>query len=212
MSFLITDMVDSPMYGVINNSMGSGSVTYECEGNETRLSDCMTSTYSLTCHYALVNCAPKIQVFVAQTSYDPKYGYYFTVQEADGNIQVCLQTNRVVTEPLHVHVETTHTNITGNISQRPAIGRHVHGIFKPACNICLYSYSADYDYKATTHTLAFEPSNEMTSQKQCLEIEIINDSLPEDWEVFTLLLSNNNSAVNLTTKRVDLHIQPNNGI
>ena len=201
------------MYGVINNSMGSGSMTYECAGHETRLSDCMTSTDSLTCHYALVNCVPETQVFVAQTSYDPEYGYYLTVQEADGNIQVCLQTNRVVTEPLHVHVETTHTNTTGNISPHmPAIGRHVHSIFKPACNICLYSYSADYDYKTTTHTLTFEPSVERGSQQQCLEIEIINDSFPEDWEVFTLLLSTNNSAVNLTTKRVDVRIQPNNGI
>ena len=117
-------------YGKINNSMGSGSVTYECEGNETRLSDCMISLASQEppCHYALVNCAPKTQVFVTQTSHDPKYGYYLTVQEADGNIQVCLQTNRVVTEPLHVHVETTHTNTTGNMSHLPAIGRHVHSI------------------------------------------------------------------------------------
>ena len=52
----------------------------------------------------------------------------------------------------------------------------------------------------------------MRSQQQCLEIEIINDSLPEDWEVFTLLLSTNNSAVDLTTHRVDVYIQPNDGI
>ena len=51
----------------------------------------------------------------------------------------------------------------------------------------------------------------MRSQQQCLEIEIINDSLPEDWEVFTLLLSTNNSAVNLTVHIVDVYIQPNNG-
>ena len=46
------------MYAVINNSMGSGSVTYECEGHETRLSDC-TSPLSSTkapCYYALVKC------------------------------------------------------------------------------------------------------------------------------------------------------------
>ena len=43
------------MYAVINNSMGSGSVTYECEGHETRLSDCM-SPLSSTCYYALVKC------------------------------------------------------------------------------------------------------------------------------------------------------------
>ena len=116
------------MYGVINNPMGSGSMAYECEGHETRLLDCMIPLASpaTSCHYALVNCAPKTQVFVAQTSHDPKYGYYLTVQEADGNMQVCLQTNRVVTEPLHVHVETTHTNTTGYTSHMPAIGRGMY--------------------------------------------------------------------------------------
>ena len=43
------------MYAVINNFMGSGSVTYECEGHETRLSDCMISTIA-PCYYALVKC------------------------------------------------------------------------------------------------------------------------------------------------------------
>ena len=121
-------MVDFPMYGVINNFVGSGSVTYECEGHETRLLNCrkVQGTPNTPCHYALVNCAPKTQVFVAQTSHDPKYGYYLTVQEADGNIQICLQTNRVVTEPLHVHVETTHTDTIGYTSHVPAIGRHVY--------------------------------------------------------------------------------------
>ena len=51
-------MVDSPMYAVINNSMGSGSVIYECEGHETRLSDCMSplSSTIAPCYYALVKC------------------------------------------------------------------------------------------------------------------------------------------------------------
>ena len=113
------------MYAVINNSMGSGNVTYECEGHERRLVDCMISTHSpeTPCHYALVNCVLKTQVSVAQTTHDPKYGYYLTVQEADGSRKVCLQTNRVVTEPLHVHVETTYTNTTGNMSHMPAIGK-----------------------------------------------------------------------------------------
>ena len=129
-------------YGVINDFEGSGSVTYECESNET---DCIISSASqetpsqkTPCHYALVDCFPKTQVFVAQTNHYTKYGYYLTVQEADGNMRVCLQTNslRVVTEPLHVHVETTHTNTTGN-THMAAIGRHVHlfGTKKPACNV-----------------------------------------------------------------------------
>ena len=55
---LTADLVDSPMYAVINNSMGSGSVTYECEGNETRLSDCVSplSSTIAPCYYALVKC------------------------------------------------------------------------------------------------------------------------------------------------------------
>ena len=46
------------MYAVINNSMGSGSVTYECEGHERRLSDCMSplSSTIAPCYYVLVKC------------------------------------------------------------------------------------------------------------------------------------------------------------
>ena len=46
------------MYAVINNSIGSGSVTYECEGHEIRLSDCMSplSSTIAPCYYALVKC------------------------------------------------------------------------------------------------------------------------------------------------------------
>ena len=46
------------MYAVINNSMGSGSVTYECVGHETRVSDCMSplSSTIAPCYYALVKC------------------------------------------------------------------------------------------------------------------------------------------------------------
>ena len=46
------------MYAVIENTMGSGSVTYECEGHETRLSDCMSplSSTIAPCYYVLVKC------------------------------------------------------------------------------------------------------------------------------------------------------------
>ena len=82
-----------------------------------------------------------------------------------------------------------------------------------SCLVFFLSFliSAGYDYKITTHIIVFEPSDEMTSQQQCLEIEIINDSLPEDWEVFTLLLSTNDSAVNLTLHQLFMYISPNNG-
>ena len=65
---------------------------------------------------------------------------------------------------------------------------------------------AGYDYKTTIRDLVFEPFN---GQQQCLNIKIVDDSLPEDLEVFTLLLSTDNSEVNLITDRVDVHIQPN---
>ena len=70
---------------------------------------------------------------------------------------------------------------------------------------------AGYDYKITTSTLIFEPSFEVKSQQQCLEIEIIDDSLPEEGEVLTLLLSTNNSAIKLTTHIVDVYIKANYG-
>ena len=41
-----------------NNSVESGSVAYECEGHETRLSDCISplSSTKAPCYYALVKC------------------------------------------------------------------------------------------------------------------------------------------------------------
>ena len=51
---------------------------------------------------------------MAQTNYLPEYGHYLTVWEADGNVQVCLKTNGMVTDPLYVDIETTeqHENTT----------------------------------------------------------------------------------------------------
>ena len=50
------------------------------------------------------------QVYVAQTRYNSRSGYYLTVQESDGNMRVCLQIIGIVRETLYIHVETTHTN------------------------------------------------------------------------------------------------------
>ena len=77
--------------------------------------------------------------------------------------------------------------------------------------IYIFLTIAGYDYKINISTLKFEPSFEIRSQQQCLEIEIIDDSLPEDWEVFTLLLSTNNSEVQLFEQRVDVYIIADNG-
>ena len=49
----------------------------------------------------------------------------------------------------------------------------------------------------------------MMRSHQCVQIEIIDDSLAEDWEMFSVLLSTNNSAVNLTRHEFDVFIEPN---
>ena len=49
------------------------------------------------CHLLIVP-----QVFVAQTNYLPGYGHYLSVWEADGNVQVCLKTNGMITDPLYI--------------------------------------------------------------------------------------------------------------
>ena len=50
----------------------------------------------------------------------------------------------------------------------------------------------------------------MTRSHQCLQIEIIDDSLAEDWEMFSVLLSTNSSAVNLIMHKLNVFIRPNN--
>ena len=75
----------------------------------------------------------------------------------------------------------------------------------------LVCYTADYDYRQLSHTLTFEPTN-MTRSHKCLQIEIIDDSLAEDWEMFSVLLSTNSSAVNLTRHEFNVFIEPNDGM
>ena len=69
----------------------------------------------------------------------------------------------------------------------------------------LYQNIAGYDYRQLRRTITFD----MTRSHQCLQIEIIDDSLAEDWEMFSVLLSTNNSAVNLTCREFNVFIEPN---
>lgn len=57
-------------------------------------------------------------------------------------------------------------------------------------------------------SIVFEPTDLMRSQL-CLEIEIIDDQLAEGYEMFSVLLSTNSSAVNITIHQFDIFIQPN---
>ena len=69
---------------------------------------------------------------------------------------------------------------------------------------------ADYDYHPLKQTITFEPSK-MTRSQQCVQIEIIDDSIAEDFEVFSVLLSTNSSAVKLVQEKLDLYIYKNDG-
>ena len=58
---------------------------------------------------------------MAETNYLPGYGHYLTVWEADGNLQVCLKTNGIVTDPFYVDIETTQWHAS-TIRYKPATG------------------------------------------------------------------------------------------
>ena len=59
-----------------------------------------------------------------------------------------------------------------------------------------------------SYTLTFGPSYQ---SEQCIKIQIINDSLAEGWERFTVQLTTNSSAINITTSQFNIYIEPNNG-
>ena len=42
-----------------------------------------------------------------------------------------------------------------------------------------------------------------------MEIEIVDDSLYESWEVFSVQISTNTSAVELFNTQIDVYIRPN---
>ena len=78
-------------------------------------------------------------------------------------------------------------------------------------HVGIHVFTAGYDYYPLRQTIVFEANDRIRSM-QCLQIEIIDDSLAESWEMFTVLLSTNNSAVQLTHHSFDVFIQPNDGM
>ena len=59
---------------------------------------------------------------MAEMNYLPGHGYYLSVWEADGNVQVCLRTNGMITDPLYVDIETTEQH-ENTIQYAPATGK-----------------------------------------------------------------------------------------
>lgn len=58
------------------------------------------------------------QMYVTQLNYLSRLGYYLTTNEEQQTIQFCIETNGVLTEPSHIHVETQ----TTSNQYAPAIG------------------------------------------------------------------------------------------
>ena len=67
-----------------------------------------------------------------------------------------------------------------------------------------------YDYYPLNQIITFKSTDNMRSE-QCLEIDIIDDSLPESWEMFTVELSTNSSTIHLVNPQVDIYIRPSDG-
>ena len=70
-------------------------------------------------------------------------------------------------------------------------------------------HTAGSDYHPLNQTVKFEPTDKMRSH-QCLEIDISEDLLDEDWEMFSVLLSTNSSSddINLGQSDFDVFIRP----
>ena len=61
--------------------------------------------HSLNEHGCIIS-VPQIYV----TQYHPGFGYYLTTNEEQHIMQICIETNGVLTEPPHIHVETQTTS------------------------------------------------------------------------------------------------------
>ena len=68
-------------------------------------------------------------------------------------------------------------------------------------------FIANYDYIGLKDTLTFGPFQSI----QCIDIQIIDDSLAEGLESFTVQLTTNSSEIVVITSQVIVHIQPSDG-
>ena len=107
-----------------------------------------------------------------------------------------------LSQPLHVLVETTDNGA--------AVGESYH-LKRRDKYMIVFIISANFDYRPLQQTVTFEPTESLRSQ-QCLKIELIDDSLAEFWERFSVTISTNSSTVNLTRREFNVFIGPNDGI
>lgn len=69
-----------------------------------------------------------------------------------------------------------------------------------------FLYTANFDYIILNTTLTFGPSH---PEQQCVQIAIVDDSLAEGLEQFTVEFTATSSAVNVTNSTLKIFIEPN---
>ena len=148
------------------------------------------------CAYLLQLYHSVSQVYVSRTE---EYESLQHLEVTEGETaQLCLIVWGPLSETLHVLVGTTDSGY--------AVGEGVDLInFSNLMSLCWSA--ANFDYRPLRQTVIFEATESLRSQ-QCLEIEIVDDSLAEFWEMFSLTISTNSSTVNLTQRELNVYIHP----
>ncbi|CAI8047096.1 Neurotrypsin, partial [Geodia barretti] len=153
-----------------------------CMGYEDRLEDCEVGNLtSHNCSY--LGIARCLDVPQVLVSRGKSYQYFERVEIFENETaDFCVIVWGPLSQPLHVLVETTDNGAA----------------------------VANFDYRPLQQTVTFEPTKSLRSQ-QCLKIELIDDSLAEFWEMFSVTISTNSSTVNLTRREFNVFIGPNDG-
>ena len=69
------------------------------------------------------------------------------------------------------------------------------------------NFVANYDYIGLKDTITFGPMKSI----QCVDIQIVDDSLEEGLESFTVQVTSNSSEIVVMTSQVIVHIQKSDG-
>ena len=122
--------------------------------------------------------------------------------EEEGSVSVCLEVVGADSLTDTVHINLTTTDITGGIYQSATSKE----IFLQCSTLDWISDIGGIDYVSLSQTLTLGLS---VTSEQCVEIEILDDSLTESWEMFEVQLSTHSTALYLVNWQVHIYISPN---
>ena len=131
-----------------------------------------------------------------------RFPHHLTVGEGEGSVSVCLEVVGADSLTDTVQINLTTTDITGEIYQSATSKE----IFLQCSTLDFISDIGGIDYVSLSQTLTLGPS---VTSEHCVEIEILDDSLTESWEMFEVQLSTNSTAVHLVNWLVHIYISPN---